>query len=355
MVGARSVGRRYSWSALLMVRAARYNGPVRRVLRQAWWTFRVHEGSLMSGAVAFHAMLALAPFGVIAVSVVSLLLGHDTARSELAAQLRPYLGEDTAQFLTSVADRAARHESGWLPTVASVLFLLFASTRLFWMLRAALNYTWGIRSRHPPGFRGLAWRVLRRRLIAFGMVFVFGGALVVAAVAKAGLAFAAALLGGVPVLYQLLDFVASAAVLTVLIALIFRWLPDARIAWRDCFVGASVTSVLATGGAFLVGQYVARVSPASMYGAAGSLVVLLLWVYYTSQMFFFGAALTHAWARLEGDDVVPLGHATRIVATDRHPIFEGFDSRLSPLGADEADAAEDPGRAPDPAEISGRG
>ncbi len=295
----------------------------------------------MSGAVAFYAMLALAPLGVIAVSVASVVRGQDAARSEFAAQLRAFVGEEAARFFTAVVERAAHAQSGWLPTAASVVFLVFASTRLFWMLRAALNYTWGIRSRQPPGFRGLARKVLQRRLLAFGMVFVFGAALVVAAVAKAGLALAAELLGGVPLLYRLVDFAFSVAVLTVVIALVFRWLPDARIAWRDCFVGASVTSVLATGGAFLIGHYVARVSPASIYGAAGSLVVLLLWVYYTSQIFFFGAALTHAWARLEGEDVVPLEHATRVVTTDRHPILEGYD--IGPPSLDtayvDADAA----------------
>lgn len=300
----------------------------------------------MSGAVAFYAMLALAPLGVLAVSLASVVLGQDAARDELTAQLQAFVGEDSARFVTSVVDRARQARSGWLPTVASIGFLLFASTRLFWMLRAALNYTWGIRSRQPPGFRGLARQVLQRRLLAFGMVFVFGGVLVLAALAKAGLVLAAELFGGVPLLYRVLDFALTVAALTLVIALVFRWLPDARIAWRDCFVGASVTALLATVGSFLIGHYVVRISPASMYGAAGSLVVLLLWVYYTSQIFFFGAALTYAWARLEGDDVVPLEHATRVVATELHPILEGYDAEPPPA-TDDGDLTEDEPRQPD--------
>lgn len=280
----------------------------------------------MSGAVAYYALLALAPFGVIAISVAGWILGEEAARSEFASQVETFVGGDTAAFVVDVVERSSSWKGGWLATTVSLFFLLFASTRLFWMLRAALNYTWGIRSRIPPGFRGLAWSVLKRRLIAFAMVFVFGAALMVTALLKAGLTVAATFFGGVPTLYRILDFSGSVAVLALVVAFVFRWLPDAKISWRDTLIGAFVTSFFATGGAFLIGHYVGRVSPASMYGAAGSLVVLLLWVYYTAQIFFFGAAFTYAYARLEGNGVIPLKHATRVTGDELHPIFEGYDA-----------------------------
>ncbi|MAT28263.1 MAG: hypothetical protein CMN29_25470 [Sandaracinus sp.] len=295
------------------------------VLRQAWWSFRVHEGSLLSGAVAFYALLALAPFGVIAVSVAGWVLGAEAAQGELTSQLEVFIGGDTARFLTKVVDRASQRSSGAFATTFSILFLIFASTRLFWMLRAALNHVWGVRSKHPPGFRGVAWKVLQRRLIAFGMVGVLGASLVAAALVKAGISAIGAYFGGVPFVWRVLDAFASIGFLTLVVALIYRWLPDARIAWRDVFAGAFGTSVLATFGSWLIGHYVARVRPASMYGAAGSLVVLLLWVYYTAQIFFFGAELTAAWALHNGDGIEPLPHATRVVASEQHPIFEGYD------------------------------
>ena len=307
----------------------------------------------MSGAVAFYALLALAPFGVIAISVAGFILGEEAARSEFANQVEIFVGGDTAAFVLDVVERSASWKGGWLATTVSLFFLLFASTRLFWMLRAALNYTWGIRSRIPPGFRGLAWSVLKRRLIAFAMVFVFGAALMLTALLKAGLSVAAHFFGGVPTLYRIFDFAGSVAVLALVVAFVFRWLPDAKISWRDTFIGAFVTSFFATGGAYLIGHYVGRISPASMYGAAGSLVVLLLWVYYTAQIFFFGAAFTYAFARLEGNGVIPLKHATRVTGDELHPIFEGYDvdppaedeenirsSKI--LTAEEAEAAANP-------------
>lgn len=300
------------------------------VLRKAWWSFRVHEGSLLSGAVAFYALLALAPFGVIAVVVAGWVVGKDVARTQMLEEMAVFVGSDAAQFLVKVVDRAHDTGAGWFTATFSVLFLIFASTRLFWMLRAALNHAWGIRSRIPPGFRGLRAKVLRRRLIAFGMVGVLGLALVIAASVKAALSALAAHFGGIPMVYRVIDISASVGIFTVLTALIYRWLPDARIAWKDVFLGAFVTSALATGGSFLIGHYVARVSPGSMYGAAGSMVVLLLWVYYSAQIFFFGAELTAANANLRGDGVTPLEHATRIITAQQHPIFEGFDVGASP-------------------------
>jgi len=295
---------------------------VLQVLKDAWHYFRLHDGPLLSGAVAFYALLALAPFGVIALSVATTVLGEDAARVELQDQMDAWLGEDQAEFLGNVIDRAAERQGSWLATAFSIFFLLFASTRLFWMLRAALNHMWGIRSRIPPGFRGLRWRVLRRRLLAFAMVFILGAALMVLAVLKAGLSAIAAYLGGVPMIYRVIELAFSVGLLTVIVAMIFRMLPDARIAWRDVFLGAFGTSLLATIGSYLIGHYVARVSPASMYGAAGSMVVLLLWVYYTAQIFFFGAEVTNAYAKLHGGGVEPLEHASRVVMKKDEPLFE---------------------------------
>jgi membrane protein len=292
-----------------------------KIVRRAWWSFRIHEGSLLSGAVAFYALLAFAPLGVLAVVGVGWLLGAEQARDSLTRQIETFLDPEAARFLTDAIERgSAMGQSGGFATFVSVVFLVFASTRLFWMLRGAINHAWGIRSNVPPGFFGQRRQVLQRRLVAFGMLFVLGGAFVVMALVKAGINVANVYFGRVSLLWRGLDLATSVALFTVLVALIFRWLPDARIAWRDAMVGGLATAILNTVGSVLIGHYLARVSPTSMYGAAGSLVVLLLWVYYSTQIFLFGAELTAAWANDRGEGVTPLPYAQRLAPADRPSI-----------------------------------
>lgn len=293
-----------------------------KVLRQAWWSFQVHEGSLLSGAVAFYALLALAPLGVLGVVVMGWVLGAKRAQLMISHQLRDVLDPSSADLLQDAIRRGSTLEGG-VATLISVGFLLYASTRLFWMLRGALNHAWNIRSTVPPGFRGQRRQVLQRRLVAFGMIGILGIAFVVAALLKAGVTTANLYFGGVPLLWRGLDVATSIALFTVLIALIYRWLPDATIDWRDAMVGAIVTAALNTLGTVLIGHYLARISPHSMYGAAGSLIVLLLWVYYSTQIFLFGAELTAAYAELRGGGVRPLDYAHVIAPAERATIVPG--------------------------------
>ncbi|MCB9635388.1 MAG: YihY/virulence factor BrkB family protein [Sandaracinus sp.] len=303
-----------------------------KVVRRAFWSFRIHEGSLLSGAVAFYALLAFAPLGVLAVVGVGWLLGADAARDALTKQVETYLDPGAAHFLMEAIERGTTFgNQGRFATFLSGGFLIIASTRLFWMLRGAINHAWGIRSTVPPGFFGLRQQVLRRRLVAFGMLFVFGAAFIVMALVKAGINVANVHFGRVSLLWRGLDLATSVALFTILIALIFRWLPDARIAWRDAVVGAFATAVLNTLGSVLIGHYLARISPTSMYGAAGSLVVLLLWVYYSTQIFLFGAELTAAWAHERGSGVHPLPYATVVAAGDRPSlVLEDFEVPPNP-------------------------
>ena len=282
------------------------------VLRETWRAFRLHEGSLLSAAIAFFALLALAPSGVLTLAVLGAVVGKEVARDELTGRLSTFLDADTVELVSGAIERAAVHGSLWATSFSIVLFVLVAA-RLFWMLRAALNHLWGIRSRISPGLGGLAGQVLRRRLLAFGMVFVSGAALFLSAVGKLVLASAARSLGGISFLTRLIEFGASIAILCVVVALVFKLLPDARIHWRDAMLGALVTTVLALIGAYFVGYAVSVFLVDDTWGAAGSLIALLLWVYYTTQIFFFGAIFTERWAVNHGRGVTPFAHATRLV------------------------------------------
>ena len=311
-----------------------------RVLRLTWRSFREHEGSLLAGAIAFYTLLALAPSGVLAVTILGWVLGEQAARGELEEHLAAFFEGDLTAFLADAIERSATTET-WLATSASVVIFLFVSVRLFWMLRAALNLLWGVRSTLAPGFRGLAGQVLRRRLLAFVIVFAFGVALFLAAVGKATLTAAADHIGGLAWLYRLIDLIASVGILTTLVALIFVLLPDAKITWRDAFLGALVTTTLAVIGAYVVGHLVATFVVAEAWGGAGSLIALLLWVYYTAQIFFVGSIFTAHWAREHGRGVEPLPHARRVVLdTGRHSadpaeaLADQWEDELAAMGSD---------------------
>lgn len=318
-----------------------------RVLRQTWRSFREHEGSLLAGAIAFYALLALAPSGVLAIAILGSVLGEEAARGELQAQLEHIFDENLALFLAKAIGRSASSDST-VATALSIVIFVFVSVRLFWMLRAALNLLWGIRSTLAPGFRGLAGQVLRRRLLAFVMVFAFGAALFLVAVGKATLSAAAEKIGGIAIVYRLLDFGGSVAILTTLVALVFVLLPDAKIHWRDAFLGALVTTALALAGAYLVGHLVADFAVADAWGGAGSLIALLIWVYYTAQIFFLGAIFTRHWAHEHGRGVEPLKHARRVVLESARlsvdpaeQLAEQWEDELHALGNDRPNAETD--------------
>ena len=291
---------------------------MRAILRDVWWSYRMHDGRLLSGALAFYFVMAATPFGVIALYVGGLLLGEDEVRATLIERVRTSAGDEVATFASDSLDVALAPQHGALATAISILFILYVTSRLFHMLRASLNHLWGVRPTIPWGFRGRGRQVLKRRVLASVMVFVAIGIFVLFALLRAGMVIAAAWTHFAP-LVRVGELFGSIAALTLMIALVFRWLPDAEVAWRDAFAGGLLTAVLAGVGSQLTGLYLANVGVSSSYGAAGSVVLMTLWVYYTCQIFFFGAEFTAAYARHHGSGIEPLDYATRVVV-ERHAI-----------------------------------
>lgn len=275
--------------------------------------FRLHEGSLLSAAIAFYALLAIAPLGVLGLAGAAWILGEEAAHGELSATLGLFFDEGIAGYVSATIERASHQGAQWWAPVLSFVFLVFVSTRLFWMLRAALNQLWGIRSTQPPGFRGVAAEVLRRRLLAFAMVFFVALAVIASAVIRGALTLAQEWIGGSAELYGGLGTLGTVVLLAAMVTLVFMLLPDARIAFRDAAVGGVVTALGAGAGAVLIGRWMTRIASGSSFGAAGSAIVLLMWVYYTTQIFFFGAIFTAVWARRSGRDIEPRAYADRIV------------------------------------------
>jgi membrane protein len=287
------------------------------LLIETWRYFVSHDGRLLSGAIAFYASLAIAPLGVVALLLASLVMPETAARAELVGQLESFLGSELATFLVNAIVMLGEEATSYAAPIIGVVFMLYISARLFSMLRRALNHMWGIRPKLlVQATRSERVQLLERRLLAFAMVLVFGSSLIALVVLHSAGSAAAHFFGDNTYMLTLAEFGSAFAVLALLIALVYRWLPDATIAWRDVWVGAAVTCVFVLGGSFLIGFYLGRVSTGSLYGVAGSLIVLLLWIYYTTQIFLMGAVFTRAWARRRGRAIEPLPYARTVEALD---------------------------------------
>ena len=287
------------------------------LLIETWRYFASHDGRLLSGAIAFYASLAIAPLGVVALLIASLVMSESAAREELVAQVGVFLGPDLAAYLIDTIVKLGDEATSFAAPIFSAIFMLYICARLFSMLRRALNHMWGIRPKlliHST--RSETLHLVQRRMVAFAMVLIFGSSLIALVLLHSGAAAAAHLFGDSRHMLTLAEFGSAFAVLAPLIALVYRWLPDAVIAWRDVWVGASVTCLFVLGGSFLIGIYLGYASPASIYGAAGSLIVLLLWIYYTTQIFLMGAVFTRAWARQRGRAIEPLPFAEVVETRD---------------------------------------
>ncbi len=287
------------------------------LLIETWRYFTSHDGRLLSGAIAFYASLAIAPLGVVALLIASLVMSESAARDELVAQVGAFVGPDLAVYLVDTIVKLSDEATSFAAPVIGALFMLYISTRLFSMLRRALNHMWGIRPKlliHAT--RSETLHLVERRLLAFVMVLVFGSSLIALVLLHSLAAAAAHFLGDSRRMLTLAEFGSAFAVLVPLIAMVYRWLPDAVIAWRDVWAGAAVTCLFVLGGSFLIGIYLGYASPASIYGAAGSLIVLLLWIYYTTQIFLMGAVFTRAWARRGGRAIEPLPFAELVQTRD---------------------------------------
>ena len=198
------------------------------------------------------------------------------------------VGPDVAEFVVDTIERTQKHESTGFASMVGLFFFLLATSKVFVTLRWALNHVFGVRPTVTPGLRGQGLAVLKRRFFAVVMVFVCGFLFTSFVVVKTALVAAVDRFVEVPRILQLVEFLLSWAMLTGACTLVYRFIPDATIAWEDALVGATVTAFLSGVGSSAIGEYLVRFGATTAYGAAGSLVAFLLWVYYTAQIFLFG-------------------------------------------------------------------
>jgi membrane protein len=263
-------------------------------------SWRKDYASSMGGALAYYTLFSIAPLLLIVIAVAGFFLGAEAARGEIDAQLQGLLGEDGAAAVAGLLESASEPEEGLLATIVSVLLLLLGATTVFAELQSDLDRIWRAETKPISGL----WSFLRARILSFSMILVLAFLLLVSLVFSAALSALGKWWGGWfegwAVLLEVLNFAVSFAITTGLFALIYKFLPRAEIAWRDVWIGAVVTALLFAIGKSLIGLYIGRSGIASGFGAAGSFVVLLVWVYYSAQIFLLGAEFTWVYAHERG-------------------------------------------------------
>jgi len=276
-------------------------GAAWRLLRDAAVSWVDDYAPSMGAALAFYTLFSLAPLLLIVISVAGLVFGEQAARGEIMAQLSGLVGPQSARTVESILEELNRPGSGVTGTLVGVLVLLIGATTVFGELRDAMDRIWRAPAR-PPG--GGLLNLLKTRLLSLGLVLGIGFLLMVSLVVSAALAalskWWAPWFGDVAVLAHLLDWIVSFGLIASIFAMIYKWVPRVRLAWRDVWIGATLTALLFIIGKTLIGLYIGRSGVASPFGAAASLVVLLLWVYFSAQIFLLGVELTWVYAQRHG-------------------------------------------------------
>jgi len=271
-----------------------------------------------AAALAFYAGFSLAPLLLIAIGIGGLAFGEDAVRGHVLEQLRGLLGTDAARAVETVLKNTHVAGSSLFVTAFGMATLFVGASGVFGELQDSLNAIWKVARTAAPGWRS----VIRDRLFSFTLVLGTGFLLLVSLVVSAALEAALSVLVDwiqVPLLLRLTSLVVSFAVICTLFAVLFRVMPDARTRWRDVWLGAAMTALLFSVGKGLIGLYLGRSALASTYGAAGSFVVLLLWLYYSCQVILLGAEFTHAYALAFGVPPVPKSYAISLDVPDSSP------------------------------------
>lgn len=270
-----------------------------RLLRLTGEGFVADDAWSRGASIAYFTLFSMAPVLLVVIAVAGLVFGQDAAEGAIVAQLSGMMGDATAEALQDMLRSASNRMSGAMATLIGLGTIIVATTGVFGEVQAALNAIWKAQPR-----RSTVTRLVRARLASLGLVLVFGFVLMVSLAVSAVLQAMSTYLRGVfPAMELVLgvsDFMLSTVLIAALFAAMYKVLPDVDIRWRDVTVGALAATLLFGGGKYLIALYIGRSAVASTFGAAGALIVLLLWIFYSAQIFLVGAEFTRAWARIHG-------------------------------------------------------
>ena len=270
------------------------------LLKTAYLEWSKDKAPRMSAALAYYTIFSLAPLLIIAIAIAGLAFGIEAAQGEIAGQIQGLIGRDGARAVQSMIQSAHKPAHGVIGSLIGVVVMFLGASGVFSEMQDALNSIWHVNPDSKAGVLNL----IKERFLSFGMVLGIGFLLLVSLLLSALLAAIVEYVGSIfpvlAVLLESLDFLLSLLSITVLFAMIFKLLPNIKIAWSDVWVGAALTSLLFTAGKFVIGFYIGKSVSASAYGAAGSLVVVVAWIYYSALLLYFGAEFTRVYARTLG-------------------------------------------------------
>ena len=281
------------------------------LFKLAYQGWKEDYASRLSAALAYYTIFSLAPLLVIVIAITGLIWEAEDVRAQILSQVQSLVGAEGADFVANLITNTGSPGEDIVVLIIGILTLLFGALGVFNELHNSLNIILNVKQEQAKGFLQTVKKVIIDRLLSFTMILGIGFLLLVSLVVTAGLSATQETIGNAfpmsEFILQVVNLVISLGVITVLFALIFKFLPDAQIAWRDVWLGAFVTAMLFSIGKMAIGIYLGNSAVASIFGAAGSLVLLLLWIYYSAQILFFGAEFTQVYANKYGSKILPEG------------------------------------------------
>ncbi len=292
------------------------------MLKDTFKEWSEDKASRLAAALAYYTVFSIAPLLVVVIGIAAFFFGRNVSQQQIMSQVQGLVGAQGAQLIATMIQNASKPSSSLPATVIGLATLLLGAAGLFGALQDSLNTIWGVAPNPKRGILG----TIKDRFLSFTMVLGTGFLLLVSLSVSAALTAVGTYFGnkiaGFSTAWQGVDFLVSFAVITLLFAMIYKVLPDVEIAWSDVWIGAAVTALLFVIGKFLIGLYLGRGSVGSVYGAAGSLAILLIWVYYSAQILFFGAEFTQVYAHHRGSRIKPSADA--ILLTDEARTQQGI-------------------------------